>query len=1295
MDTTEYTLEVTPDAATDPATPVVVTIAAAKLADAVGNVPTAAATGSYTPPPAPDTTPPTVVSFVSDGKVTNGNLTFTITFSKALGDTANGLGLPDLDIAGGDAVASTQANPNPATTDGIIWTLLVTPHDASMPQVTVSIKDTAEIYDANGNPLDLAGSADTSESVDAVYPRLLLALSSVDDSDSPNLVFTLIFSEPVDIDTLKLRAINQSTSHNLKVDLEILNPRRAKNADGTDNLNSIVITATMTNPALKTASVTLRGGEDANAGVVLDMAGNGLARNFTLVYMPASADPGVPDPTIAGPDTLSCLTGGTITVTFDEALKTGEALAAGDIELTGTGWEMENFDAAAGTFDLMPMDDRSWIGTTQVTVTVKANVVVDADDKGNTAESMDFTVGPVLTIPANGYIVVIRENALLTSHLFNRLTNRVYRVDDSNVGSGAVSVQLWDCMPDLGVRLGTKVHTFAEGRGHLIVDGGGGLIVKRSPMDKGETDAATAQIAEGTVGITEIMWAVDAAKLGQVRNFEQSREQWIELHNLNNREVKVTLFDLLGDEAYSNNIYGTEIDRVSNFNLYGNSWPIRDANRGQDGDSNYGQDFIAMQRGPANAAKNYLHGDFNGRTGARWTQATAEYLNLTSAYAGSGIAVDNFDYQFIGTPGVRNNIGPATPAGVTSVPHKPFVINEVGNRANRLYDWIELRNTSGAEANLRNYQISIVTGVDNDHALFTFPNSDIKIGDNELILVLASDPEDDGEHPIAVSTDVRGGSDQVLGLLNNPAKYIVAERNERLYTDGLPAGNFVLILRHGEGVDISKPETYNGSFDKPNSADAKRGSPTWIVDVAGYHNSLGNRNTAPKYTAFWPLNGHAAPGSANEMKEGAVYFRRDATRVNGANNTDKSAFVASGYTGIGYRRHAQNVPEHGGTPGFHEIRKNLAGDIKDGIVTISEIMFDQGDGRYPQWIEIYNSSPTEAVNLHADAGWKLIIDNFDDGIIPLALVSGEINFKDSEVQTILPQQTVLVTSTRARTAGSDTTNASVVFIPTRVFSVWSEKPARDSFGMERSTDPILSEESFHIELVDGKGNSVDKVGNLTQSRGRVIDQVAWAWSEINAEPEEDGPRSSIIRRYREAEEGVRSDRWDRYDEDDIKDMGIEAAGWVAAHTTDFREVKGTWYGHGDDISSPGVTGGRVLPVSLSKFRPERSDDGTVSVRWITESELNNAGFNILRSETRDGAFTKLNTQLIAGNGTTSERNTYEFIDTSAKPNVVYYYQIQDVSFDGDVEALRITHLRGNVSAAGKLTTIWGELKALQ
>ena len=126
---------------------------------------------------------------------------------------------------------------------------------------------------------------------------------------------------------------------------------------------------------------------------------------------------------------------------------------------------------------------------------------------------------------------------------------------------------------------------------------------------------------------------------------------------------------------------------------------------------------------------------------------------------------------------------------------------------------------------------------------------------------------------------------------------------------------------------------------------------------------------------------------------------------------------------------------------------------------------------------------------------------------------------------------------------------------------------------------------------------------------------------------------------------------------------------------------------------PAIVGGGPLPVALSKFRPERLETGEVVVRWVTESELNNAGFNILRTEKKEGVFEQVNPELIKGQGTTSGRNAYKWTDTTAKPNVVYYYQIQDVSLDGQVQTLRISRLKGNISAAGKATTTWGRLKA--
>ena len=205
---------------------------------------------------------------------------------------------------------------------------------------------------------------------------------------------------------------------------------------------------------------------------------------------------------------------------------------------------------------------------------------------------------------------------------------------------------------------------------------------------------------------------------------------------------------------------------------------------------------------------------------------------------------------------------------------------------------------------------------------------------------------------------------------------------------------------------------------------------------------------------------------------------------------------------------------------------------------------------------------------------------------------------------------------------------------------------------------------------------IDEVGNLDGDR-RTRDEPAW-----------------MLPVYDEPDDHARSSLFRVYDQKVALNGKLETSWILASDTALAFDDAHSYYGSDNDIGTPGYRLGDPLPVSLSKFRPERmKDTGEIVVRWITESELNNAGFNILRSEKRNSEFTKVHYQ--AGQGTTSERTVYEWKDKTAKPNVVYYYQIQDVSLDGDVTTLRVTHLRGNVTAAGKLTTTWAGLKALQ
>ena len=560
------------------------------------------------------------------------------------------------------------------------------------------------------------------------------------------------------------------------------------------------------------------------------------------------------------------------------------------------------------------------------------------------------------------------------------------------------------------------------------------------------------------------------------------------------------------------------------------------------------------------------------------------------------------------------------------------IFSEIANRNNNANEWIEFKNRSGLPQNVNGWTVSIVTAVNRDEFLFSLPNVTIPAGG--VLLVTDKDPGDAGSS-LAKAKDSPLWSRVNIGALPNE-------------------GSFILVLR------------------KSNNR-AHLGTANHIVDVAGYF---------PNAAQAAALIGQSAPSIKNNLRANKVYWRQHedivGTSAKGITDAD-AAFQPVGFTGVGYERAAKPIEENGGTPGYpNDIR---SGDIADltGDVTISEIMFaTDGSSNEVQWIELYNSSKTEAVALDAYNGWSLIIENYDDPNSTNEPLSGEINFKDNGgVKTILPNQTVLIVSSPGRNSSRDH------FPSSRVFDVYTE--VSGEFDMDSRRDPFLNPTvGFYIELVDGRDRTADEVGNL-DLRARRNAEPAW---ELPMGRTEDGDRTSIIRRYRTYRAG-------RYSNEGVVQDGTEREGWIPAANTDFRDFSrdnSTWYGSDTDYGTPGLRAGQALPVQLSQFRPDRTETGTVVIQWTTESEMDNAGFNILRSQTKTGEFKLINAQLIPGAGTTAERNTYTWTDTTAKPNVVYYYQIEDVSFDGERQALATVRLRGLISAKGKLTTQWGELK---
>ena len=326
-----------------------------------------------------------------------------------------------------------------------------------------------------------------------------------------------------------------------------------------------------------------------------------------------------------------------------------------------------------------------------------------------------------------------------------------------------------------------------------------------------------------------------------------------------------------------------------------------------------------------------------------------------------------------------------------------------------------------------------------------------------------------------------------------------------------------------------------------------------------------------------------------------------------------------------------------------------------GQITFSELMYATKGGPRsdPQWIELYNNSDTETVNLK---GWHLEIEARDDegahrhAVIPL------------ENLTISSNQTALIVTWTGDNSGT--------FPEESVYNF--SKHHSDEFEQNAHRNMVLGRTGFYLKLSDPDGVVSDIVGNL-DGNSETEDEPAW---KLSSGTTENGARTSLMRRY---------DRDTRVPLD-----GSISDNWVSASALQLSVM--TYWGKDTDIGNPGYQGKGELPVTLSHFRAERLDTDVVVIEWATASELDNAGFNILRSQSKAGPYVKVNQALITGAGTTSERHTYIYRDSGAQPNIVYFYQIEDVSFSGVRQRLATARMRGHISAAGKITVTWGGLK---
>ena len=82
----------------------------------------------------------------------------------------------------------------------------------------------------------------------------------------------------------------------------------------------------------------------------------------------------------------------------------------------------------------------------------------------------------------------------------------------------------------------------------------------------------------------------------------------------------------------------------------------------------------------------------------------------------------------------------------------------------------------------------------------------------------------------------------------------------------------------------------------------------------------------------------------------------------------------------------------------------------------------------------------------------------------------------------------------------------------------------------------------------------------------------------------------------------------------------------------------------------------------------------ITLRWATLSEMNNAGFNIWRSESEDGKYIKINPNIIEAIGGATLNAEYAYDDHTAKPGITCYYKLEDMDTKG------ISTFHGPISA---------------
>jgi parallel beta-helix repeat protein len=110
----------------------------------------------------------------------------------------------------------------------------------------------------------------------------------------------------------------------------------------------------------------------------------------------------------------------------------------------------------------------------------------------------------------------------------------------------------------------------------------------------------------------------------------------------------------------------------------------------------------------------------------------------------------------------------------------------------------------------------------------------------------------------------------------------------------------------------------------------------------------------------------------------------------------------------------------------------------------------------------------------------------------------------------------------------------------------------------------------------------------------------------------------------------------------------------------YNDTSNTITAIGNTWIPPGSTYGPTMVV-FSSFNA-MPGDGKVTLMWRTESEMNNAGFAIYKSEVEDGDYTRIT--FVPGAEDSEISKDYKFTDDQVESGHTYYYYLEGISLSG-------------------------------